>query len=181
MPAPVVLNVYSLTGCNAVLSKCGMGAYHSGVEVYGIEIAFGGGEGGHTGIYHHEPRKAPGMTFQESVPLGSTRFSKEQVVTLCSKLAPVWPDVSYDLVQRNCNNFAEHLCRLLGVQAPPAWVNKLASSSPWLARRLIPDNRPEELRKQAAAAPPTDTGAPQNPWQIGPEEYSSAVLEGRMK
>eukprot|EP00756_Hemistasia_phaeocysticola_P008880 Hpha_TRINITY_DN14761_c0_g1::TRINITY_DN14761_c0_g1_i2::g.102802::m.102802 len=180
MSNEVKLNVYDLTGANALLARCGVGAYHSAVEVYGIEISFGGGADGSCGIGTCPPRGAGFCEFKEDVDLGRTRFSREQVVQLCGKLKEAWPAVGYDLVRRNCNHFAAEFARLLGVSAPPSWVNRL-SETPWLARRVIPDRRPEELRRQAAQRPPEDAGAPQNPWTIGAEEYSKAVLEGRMK
>lgn len=43
MPSPVVLNVYDLTTqVNSWTYWCGVGVFHAGVEVYGIEYAYGG-------------------------------------------------------------------------------------------------------------------------------------------
>lgn len=45
MPSPVVLNVYDLTTqVNSWTYWCGVGVFHAGVEVYGIEYAYGGEE-----------------------------------------------------------------------------------------------------------------------------------------
>ena len=41
-PAPVIVNVYDLADFNAYLNWCGMGAYHSGLQVHGREWAYGG-------------------------------------------------------------------------------------------------------------------------------------------
>jgi hypothetical protein len=41
--APVTVNVYDLTPQNSVMYWLGCGVYHTGVEVHGIEYAFGGG------------------------------------------------------------------------------------------------------------------------------------------
>ncbi len=38
----VVLNVYDLIGQNAFTYWCGVGVFHTGVEIYGIEYAYGG-------------------------------------------------------------------------------------------------------------------------------------------
>lgn len=43
MVARVVLNVYDLADTyNSWTYWCGVGVFHSGVEVYGVEYAFGG-------------------------------------------------------------------------------------------------------------------------------------------
>ncbi len=46
----VFLNVYNLTGINNCLRKCGLGIYHSSIEVYGIEYAFGGHPSDSSGV-----------------------------------------------------------------------------------------------------------------------------------
>ncbi|KAK6946209.1 PPPDE peptidase domain [Dillenia turbinata] len=38
---PVYLNVYDLTLINGYIYWAGLGIFHSGVEVYGVEYAFG--------------------------------------------------------------------------------------------------------------------------------------------
>jgi hypothetical protein len=38
----VVLNVYDLVPYNAYSYYCGVGVFHAGVEVYGVEYAYGG-------------------------------------------------------------------------------------------------------------------------------------------
>lgn len=38
----VKLNVYDLSEQNNVLYWCGFGVFHTGVEVYGVEYAYGG-------------------------------------------------------------------------------------------------------------------------------------------
>lgn len=46
--APVTLNVYDLTTqMNSWTYWCGVGVFHAGVEVYGIEYAYGGEHRGH--------------------------------------------------------------------------------------------------------------------------------------
>ena len=38
----VYLNIYNLTTLNSCLRTCGIAIYHSAIEVYGVEYAFGG-------------------------------------------------------------------------------------------------------------------------------------------
>jgi hypothetical protein len=56
----VVLNVYDLSAPaqNDMLVFLGLGAFHSGVEVHGVEWTFGSGG---PGIFSHAPRAAPNV------------------------------------------------------------------------------------------------------------------------
>ena len=66
-PPPVPpQNVYDLTPQNDYVYWCGVGVYHTGVEVYGIEYAYGGGWappawGRHEGGVHQQ-LPAPQLT-----------------------------------------------------------------------------------------------------------------------
>jgi deubiquitinase DESI2 len=59
--APVVVNVYDLTPQNNVMYWMGVGVYHTGVEVHGIEYAFGGHDYDLSGVFATNPREAPGQ------------------------------------------------------------------------------------------------------------------------
>lgn len=64
--APVVLNIYDLAPQNNWTYWCGVGIFHSGVEVYGVEYAYGGAYG--------ESVKGLcvlGEGFQEAYPMAS--------------------------------------------------------------------------------------------------------------
>jgi hypothetical protein len=58
--APVYLNVYDLSDQNQYLYWAGVGVYHTGVEVYGIEYAYGGHDYDVSGVFATNPRAAPG-------------------------------------------------------------------------------------------------------------------------
>jgi hypothetical protein len=68
----VFLNVYDLSPANDWTHPIGMGAYHSGVEVYGAEWSFGSGGG----VFSCTPREAGGAKFREQVLLGEVRLSE---------------------------------------------------------------------------------------------------------
>jgi len=77
----VYLNIYELLSFdkyNGYLVPIGLGAYHSGVEVYGEEISFGYHEGDFSGIFSIEPRTAPECKFVCVTSL-SERSSSERV------------------------------------------------------------------------------------------------------
>lgn len=61
----VVLNVYDLSTDlawgNWYAYRLGMGVFHAGVEVYGVEYAFGGHDADASGVFATEPRDAPGQ------------------------------------------------------------------------------------------------------------------------
>lgn len=62
----VFLNIYELDSFNkynGYLVPVGLGAYHSGVEIYGEEISFGYHDEDSTGIFIVDPRTATDCTF----------------------------------------------------------------------------------------------------------------------
>lgn len=64
--ANVYLNVYELMSFdkyNGYLIPVGLGAYHSGVEVYGEEFSFGFHEADYSGVFTVDPRSAPDCRF----------------------------------------------------------------------------------------------------------------------
>ncbi|RLO04060.1 hypothetical protein DYB28_009227 [Aphanomyces astaci] len=50
-----------------MLTAWGLGAFHSGVEVGGVEYSFAGG----AGIFTLAPKSAQGAVFRESIDMGS--------------------------------------------------------------------------------------------------------------
>ncbi|KAM0918458.1 hypothetical protein ACQ4PT_008981 [Festuca glaucescens] len=125
--SPVFLNVYDVTPANGYARWLGLGVYHSGVQVHGVEYAYGAHEGAGSGIFEVSPRRCPGYAFRESVLVGSTELGRAEVRALMGELAADFPGDAYNLVSRNCNHFCDAACRRLVARARiPRWVNRLA-------------------------------------------------------
>lgn len=113
----------------------GLGAFHVGVEILGIEWSFQGiqglEQGDHTtGVTAREPRSHPRHIYSESLPLGESPLSLNEVGYALECLINTWPASSYHFSRHNCIDFAEALASKL--QAPedfPKWVHGAAKSS----------------------------------------------------
>lgn len=101
----------------------GLGAFHAAVEVYGLEWSFGFTEGPGDGIYSCPPKGNRSHRYRESIPLGVTFFSVQQIEMLLQKMGRDWSGQAYDLLWKNCCHFSDDLAQRLGVGALPAWVN----------------------------------------------------------
>ncbi|CAH2061071.1 unnamed protein product, partial [Thlaspi arvense] len=123
---PVYLNVYDLTPMNAYGYWLGLGVFHSGVEVNGVEFAFGAHESSSTGIFEVEPKKCPGFTFRKSILVGKTDMVAKEVRVYMEKLAEEYRGNKYNLITRNCNHFCNEVCIKLTQKQIPRWVNRLA-------------------------------------------------------
>ena len=118
----VKLNVYSPSGGQHA-------AYHSGVELYGGEYVFGGGDSSFSGVTVQRPRVPPpgsGWVFYQAVDIAPCRLSRDEALRIIQDMRAEFPASSYDLMARNCNHFADALCRRLCSQGIPSWVNRLA-------------------------------------------------------
>ncbi|XP_022954105.1 deSI-like protein At4g17486 isoform X3 [Cucurbita moschata] len=69
---PVYLNVYDLTAINGYAYWFGLGVFHSGVQVHGVEYAFGAHERSTTGIFEGVPKQCDGFRFRKTVLVGKT-------------------------------------------------------------------------------------------------------------
>lgn len=115
------------------------GAFHCGVEVCGVELAFQAlpmgcepdSESGKTmsGIWAHEPKKNPAHVYRESVSLGKTTMGITDIQKVIDAMTKTWLARSYHYVNKNCVDFAEELSSGLGVPQPfPQWAHGLAKS-----------------------------------------------------
>ncbi|KVH98061.1 deSI-like protein At4g17486 [Cynara cardunculus var. scolymus] len=123
---PVYLNVYDLTSMNGYAYWLGLGVYHSGVQVHGVEYAFGSHEQATTGIFEGEPRQCEGFTFRKQILIGWTEMSLREVRGFMEELAQDYKGISYNLITRNCNHFCNDVCLRLTGTPIPSWINRLA-------------------------------------------------------
>ncbi|KAG7024432.1 DeSI-like protein [Cucurbita argyrosperma subsp. argyrosperma] len=123
---PVYLNVYDLTPINGYAYWLGLGVYHSGVQVHGVEYAFGAHERATSGIFEVEPRQCPGFTFRKSICIGRTNLDQKDVRSFMEKVAEEYSGNTYHLITKNCNHFCNDVCLRLVGKPIPSWVNRLA-------------------------------------------------------
>ncbi|KAH0851790.1 LOW QUALITY PROTEIN: hypothetical protein HID58_094463, partial [Brassica napus] len=121
---PVYLNVYDLTPINGYAYWLGLGVYHSGVEVHGVEYGFGAHEHSTTGIFEVEPKQCPGFTFRKSILIGRTDLDPEKVRAFMEKLSEEYSGENTTIsLQRTVITFAT---TFLTRRSIPSWVNRLA-------------------------------------------------------
>ncbi|XP_074357357.1 deSI-like protein At4g17486 isoform X1 [Apium graveolens] len=124
--APLYLNVYDLTPINNYLYWVGLGIFHSGIEVHGLEYGFGAHEYSSSGVFEVEPKSCPGFIFRRSVLLGSTDMSHSEFRSFMENLSGKFHGDTYHLIAKNCNHFTNEVCLRLTGKAIPGWVNRLA-------------------------------------------------------
>jgi len=133
LPMPkVTLHLYDVTTDSRVrfvndhLGAVGTGAFHGGVEIEGREWSFQQTPEG-TGVYDCTPKACKSHRYRESLEMGETDFSMEEIQEVLSKLKREWPGLEYDLLRKNCVVFCASLLKELGLPPPPAWTGNLAA------------------------------------------------------
>ncbi|CAN6482195.1 unnamed protein product [Victoria cruziana] len=124
--APVYLNVYDLTPMNGYVYWAGLGIFHSGVEVHGVEYAFGAHDYPTSGVFEVEPRQCPGFKFRKSILIGTTCLDPAQVREFMERHSVNYHGDTYHLIVKNCNHFCKDVCYRLTGKSIPKWVNRLA-------------------------------------------------------
>jgi hypothetical protein len=119
----VFLNIYHLdnnwTDANHVSKQVfGLGgAFHAGIEVHGCEWSYGG-----EGISCGEPRSHHVHVYNESIPLGESNLTVQRVHNLVANMASRWRGDDYNMLEKNCCNFADALSLQLVGYHVPQWV-----------------------------------------------------------
>ncbi|KAI3855708.1 hypothetical protein MKX03_022661 [Papaver bracteatum] len=111
---------------NGYVYWAGVGIFHSGVEVHGVEYAFGAHDCPTSGVFEVEPRQCHGFKFRKSIFIGTTTLDPIQVREFMERHSTSYNGDTYHLIIKNCNHFCKDVCyRLTGNQIPK-WVNRLA-------------------------------------------------------
>ncbi|MFH4978906.1 hypothetical protein AB6A40_005615 [Gnathostoma spinigerum] len=141
--APVRLNVYDMYWLNEYASTIGFGVFHSGIEIYGVEYAYGGHPFAISGIFENTPQDAEELgenfKFKESIYIGESDFTAADVRSMIKALGKEYRGDKYHLISKNCNHFSAALAKTLTGKDIPSWINRLASVSgsiPFLERCL---------------------------------------------
>lgn len=143
---PVIANIYHLIDAapNCKLATVGLGLHHTGLVVYGMEWSYGEAVDSTqvSGIFAVKP--GCGMpNLKQSLVLGYTKLSPEQVDTCLHRLENEWLSVDYHVTHNNCNHFVDYFLGLLSCGLPPppmklpAWVNRIANGIDWICPKRL--------------------------------------------
>lgn len=141
---PVYVNIYDMYTMNGYISALGVGIYHSGVEVHGVEYGYGGHPFPFSGVFEMVPKDTEELgesfKFKESIEIGRTDFTKSEVEQIVALFGREFRGIDYHLINKNCNSFSSKFCKTVCGEDIPPWVNRLAYISTYVPfiERIIP-------------------------------------------
>mmetsp|Transcript_52638 Transcript_52638/g.150709 ORF Transcript_52638/g.150709 Transcript_52638/m.150709 type:complete len:226 (-) Transcript_52638:40-717(-) len=123
----VWLNVYDINATTRRLSGAlmavNLGAFHVGVEVLGDEWFFAWGDTDFSGVLWNEPKSHQVHIFRESLCMGESTLTEDEVRRVMNEFMDSWLCNSYHPITRNCVTFAEELVGALRVpESFPRWI-----------------------------------------------------------
>mmetsp|Transcript_38546 Transcript_38546/g.81792 ORF Transcript_38546/g.81792 Transcript_38546/m.81792 type:complete len:418 (-) Transcript_38546:69-1322(-) len=185
------LHIYDLkgvAGLNDTTISMGLGVFHVGIEVYGVEWSYGYFDSPNlvSGVYPFHPKKCPIGTYRESQSLGPIRaHSAADVWRLLEALATEWLGHEYHPLKYNCLDFCRELSRLLHLQEMPTWVGRLATVADALLTplldsfqvRLVPHVETEEAERpeHQSCSESTDTSQDEPEGSVNNDSVASSL------
>ena len=138
-PNEIILNVYflgeptdQLTHRLSKLGNVGLGLYHSGIEINGVEWSYGGDPNNHgTGVFATPPLTIQGAMYYQSYLIGTYDDSKKLNQVL-NEVKREFIASEYSLIGQNCNHFSEEFCKRLLGKRIPSYINRLARMGSWV-------------------------------------------------
>ncbi|XAR53280.1 hypothetical protein NMG60_11021766 [Bertholletia excelsa] len=143
----VLLNVYDLTPMNHYIVWLGLGIFHSGIEVHGMEYGFGAHDYPVSGVFEVEPKSCPGFIFRCSIPLGHIDMPPSEFRRFIQGMGSEYHGDTYHLISKNCNHFTDEIAWRLTGKHIPGWVNRLARLGSFCSC-LLPESLQETTVKQ---------------------------------
>ncbi|KER20799.1 hypothetical protein T265_10736 [Opisthorchis viverrini] len=129
--ASVAVNVYDMLWLNVYINNLGIGVYHTGVVVYGIEYCYGGHPLSYSGIFAMAPQDVetlgPNYSYKSTIEVGHTDFTETDIALILEDMGPQYRGDQYHLLRRNCNHFSDSFIQILCGASLPKWINRLAS------------------------------------------------------
>ncbi|VEU39815.1 unnamed protein product [Pseudo-nitzschia multistriata] len=124
---------------NSSLHSIGTGAYHVGVEIDGVEYAFGANNTKDlTGVFTCTPKNSPGYQYRTTIDFGhrlvTKRYGKREEAVdgrdVIRGMAREYLGLDYDLLRKNCCTFARDACIRLCIKEEeiPSWFHNLAEA-----------------------------------------------------
>jgi len=122
-------------------SRCGLGFYHAGIEVYGCEYSYGGCHDENykgTGITCGAPRSAIGCAWRERISLGHCSLDPGEIADVIAEMSTKWLARDYRVFKHNCNHFCNAFAeRLTGDSTLfPPFINSFTKNMHWYATLL---------------------------------------------
>ena len=126
----VYLNIYHVTIFNYILQFFGFGFFHSTLEINDIEYCFKLGIGDESGIFFNRFKDGIDKKWlKEKIYLGNTPYDIDSVNEIFKLYIPYWLGKTYNLFQKNCNDFTNFFaCLLLRTDKVinyPEYVNRI--------------------------------------------------------
>lgn len=101
---------------NEYTTNIGLGVFHSGVEIFGTEFAYGGHPYAFTGVFEIQPRDHDELgdqfRFRQSIQIGHTDFTEDDVRRLVEEIGNQFRGDRYHLMNNNCNHFSSSLTQV---------------------------------------------------------------------